>query len=161
VTTTATIELRIERAPGPPDLGATAAASEGDAALGRTPSPFGQVRAPASPAPTQMRARARRFVQVLVEVVDGDRAATQLLPMTTDAIYDDVLTRLDSLAALAGRNARPCPMSTRVASVHVNQPDHDHAEISARIVQGGRSRALALRLDLLGGRWRCTAIRWG
>ncbi|MDN5854231.1 MAG: Rv3235 family protein [Actinomycetia bacterium] len=162
MTTAPTIELRVERPPGPPDLTAADGLPDGVTALEPASSPFGQILAPASPmAPTQMRARARRFVQALVEIVDGDRPAIQLLRMSTEAVYDDLVDRLDSLACLSTRGAHPCPLSTQVASVHVNQPGLDYAEVSARIVQGGRSRALALRLDLLEGRWVCSAIRWG
>lgn len=156
---TPTIELHIERPPAPPGLaaGALAAAPRPPAVPDIAP-----ITAPTPTAPpTQMRARARRFVQALVEIIDGDRPSIQLLRMSTEAVYDDLVDRLDSLASLSARGARVGPLSTQVASVHVEQPDRGSAEVSARIVQGGRSRALALRLDRLEGRWLCSAIRWG
>lgn len=123
------------------------------------------VRSPRAPGPrprhTQLEARARRLVQALVEIVDGDRPVTQLLRMATRSVYDDLVARLTSLGAATSRGTRVGPLSTRVASVHVGQPRRDCAEISARIVQGNRSRALALRLELIDGRWVCSALRWG
>lgn len=158
MTTAPTLDLHIGRPPAP------------SAPIVESPAPSSQPPAPAVatiglPTPavplTQMRARAHRFVQVLVEIIDGDRPAIQLLRMSTEAVYNDVIDRLESLAGLSARGARLGPLSTQVGSVHVEQPRDDCAEISARIVQRGRSRALALRLDRSDGRWVCSAIRWG
>ena len=156
MTTTSTIDLQIERPPAPP-----VSATDWPTAAPPIDAPsIAPLKAPSAP-PTQLRTRARRYVQALVEVVDGDRPAIQLLRMSTDAVYDDLVDRLDSLAGLSARGTSVGPLSTRVASVHVKQPDADVAEVSARTVQGGRSRALALRLEQRDGRWLCSAIRWG
>ena len=158
MTTTSAIDLHVERPVCPPDLDPVAP----NPIATPTSPPLGPLVTPTSRAPqTQMRARARRLVQALVEVIDGDRPAIQLLRMATDTVYDDIVSRLDSLARLSTRSAQGGAPSTQVASVHVEQPQHDCAEISARIVQGSRSRAIALRLDLVEDRWVCSAILWG
>lgn len=156
MSTTPTLELHIERPPAPPDH-ATATFTDPPTTPATPPITTSASTLPA----TQMRARARRFVQALVEIVDGDRPAVQLMQMSTETVYDDLIDRLESLASLSARGTRVGPLATQVASVHVEQPDRTGAEVSARIVQGDRSRALALRLDLFEGRWRCSAIRWG
>ncbi len=162
MTAAPTIELRVERPPGPPDLTGANGSTSAVSRLEPTTPSFAEIIAGTSPAaPTQMRARARRLVQALVEIVDGDRPVTQLVRMCTDTVYDDLVDRLESLGGVSTRSAQTCPLSTQVASVHVHQPGQDYAEVSARIVQGGRSRAVALRLDLHGDRWVCSAIRWG
>lgn len=109
----------------------------------------------------QMQTRARRFVQAIVEIIDGDRPVIQLLRMSTQSVYDDLVARLTSLRCASAGGAPAEALSTRVASVHVAQPQQDSAEISARLIQGTRSRALAVRLDLADGHWRCSAMLWG
>ena len=157
------IQLRVEAPPIPPAeviLGPPAPRTRGD--VRTSPRPVDVLR-PAGPRRqhSQLEARSRRLVQALVEIVDGDRPVGQILRMATDVVYDDLVARLASLGAATARGARVGPLSTRVASVHVEQPRRDCAEVSARIVQGSRSRALALRLDLVDGRWLCSALRWG
>lgn len=155
---TPTIPLRVQRPPAAPRPTA--------------PPELPRLVSPGAPQPraathsrdrphTQMEARSRRIVQAIVEIIDGARPATQLMRMVTESVYDDLVARLESLGRAATRTAPVGPLSTRVASVHVEQPAAACAEISARIVQGGRSRALALRLDLVDGRWLCSAMRWG
>lgn len=160
--TATTVELSVEAAPAPP--------SALQVGLPQPPRRRAAVRsAPLADQPptgprrqhSQLEVRSRRFVQALVEIIDGDRPAAQLVRMATDSVYDELVARLASLGAATSRGARVGPLSTRVASVHVEQPQRGGAEVSARIVQGGRSRALALRLDLVDGRWLCSALRWG
>ncbi|KAA1422464.1 hypothetical protein FE697_015080 [Mumia zhuanghuii] len=56
------------------------------------------------------------------------------------------------------------PAAGRVASVHVCRPRDDVAEVSARVVREGRSRAVAARLehdtDRRDPTWICTALVW-
>lgn len=156
------VELTVEAPPSPPGevLFGPPYPRRRESPRGAAPKRPAQAPRPA-PRHTQLEARARRLVQALVEIVDGDRPVTQLLRMATRNVYDDLVARLTSLGAATARGSRVGPLSTRVASVHVGQPRSDCAEISARIVQGNRSRALALRLELIDGRWMCSALRWG
>lgn len=114
-----------------------------------------------------LETRGVKFVQALVEIAGGDRPVSQMARWMTPQTYDDLLARLASVArtqSVAGRtSASPRP---RVVSVRVCKPAEESAEISARVVQGERSRALAVRLELRvnhkgQGRWLCTALVWG
>ncbi|MDO9378617.1 MAG: Rv3235 family protein [Nocardioidaceae bacterium] len=115
-----------------------------------------------------MEARALSLVQVLVEVAGGHRPLSQLIRWTTPEVHDQVGRRLATIARArteSGRRTTTTPRS-RVASVHVGRPHGYSAEVSARVVQGHRSRALALRLELQedrrdDARWVCTAVVWG
>jgi hypothetical protein len=83
--------------------------------------------------------------------------------MSTD-VYSQLTNRL-TVRARAGR--RPVTQHrARVVSVHVAMVDEEHAEIAARFVQRGRSRAIAVRLELRRNhrhvpQWLCTAVAWG
>lgn len=106
----------------------------------------------------ELRDRAARFVQAVTEVIHGHRPARQLGPWMAPDVYEQLLTRL--------RN-RPGPSRSRprVASIHLAMSKPGVAEIAARVRHGGRSHALALRLDLDTGSphgplWRCTALTW-
>ena len=46
-------------------------------------------------------------------------------------------------------------------SVRVQHPDPEVAEVSAHLVIGKRSAAMAFRLEALGDRWSCTALELG
>lgn len=114
-----------------------------------------------------LEARAVKFVQALVEIAGGDRPVSQMARWMTPQTYDDLLSRLACVGrtqSVAGRTSAS-PRS-RVVSVRVCKPAEESAEISARVVQGERSRALAVRLELRvnhkgQGRWLCTALVWG
>lgn len=106
------------------------------------------------------QAWAARFLQAVVEVVSSDRPLTQLVRWTDQAVYAEIAERKQRVAAarqsLAGRAGR-----AHVATVHVCYPTHDSAEVAARVSMGGRSRAIAARLELRRDRWLCTAIEFG
>jgi hypothetical protein len=99
----------------------------------------------------------RRLTQAIAEVLAGARSPSQL----------SGLVSLDVLRLLERRygrfNAAPGAAPTRpiVRSVHVSEPQHNRVEACAVIAVGHRVRAIALRLDAVNGRWRCTALRIG
>lgn len=111
----------------------------------------------------------RRLVQVLVEVMSGNRAATQLLRWTSPEVYERVrvLTapapratatgQLRSTVTGAGAGRRR-PV---VRSVRVCEPADGVAEVSAVVLTGQRAQALAVRLEGHDGRWRATALECG
>lgn len=160
--TTSTVDLRVEPAPRPPN---TIVLAPPPPQRRATPPRTTAADGPSEPQRVrrhnQLEMRAFRLVQALVEIIDGDRPVTQLVKLSTSAVYQDLVGRLSALSGATAGGTVAEPLSTRVASVHVEQPAPTSAEISARIVQGDRSRALALRIDQTGGRWICSAIRWG
>jgi hypothetical protein len=103
---------------------------------------------------------AARFVQAIVEVVAGHRPSTQILRFTSTTVYSDVARRA-AIVASAKAHSRAKLVRPQVATVHVYHPDGDSAEVAARVVVGGRSRAIAARLELKDNRWTCTAIQFG
>jgi hypothetical protein len=140
--------------------------------LGQIPLPFPDA-SPVVPAPierdtlagtTVLRQKAGHFMQALVEVLAGERPPRQLAAWMSTDVYGQMVNRLTARSRAprrAGTQHR-----ARVVSVHVAMVDADTAEIAARFVQRGRSRAIAVRLELRTNhrsiqQWLCTAIAWG
>lgn len=122
--------------------------------------------------PGELRQRAGRFMQAVAEVICGERPARQLgawlcadvLDQLTRTTAPDTGTRHSSQ-----RRARRMPGggngTGKIVSVHVTMNDPTVAEVTARMVVGDRSHAVAARLkcytDLHGqSTWRCTALCW-
>lgn len=136
----------------------------------QVPLPFPAVR-PVLPAPVErgedaaakpLRERSARFLQALVEVLAGDRPARQLAPWMSPEVHDQLRRRL-AVHALRGRRTEG--RAARIVSVHVSMVTDQVAEIAGRMVHRGRSRAIAIRLELLTDhrgvqRWQCTALCW-
>lgn len=104
---------------------------------------------------------ATRFAQALVEVVGGDRGVYQLMRWTTDEVYEELYQRSSVLKQGPGRDPRLRRLRAQVRSVHLSCPLPDVAEISIHVRHGHRSRAIAARIELIEGRWRCSAIQFG
>jgi hypothetical protein len=109
----------------------------------------------------EVKAWAATFAQAVVEVVGGDRPVTQLLRCTSTRVYNDLSRRVRILARTAPAPTRRRTVRPQVRSVHVFQPSAETAEVSVHVRHGQRSRALAARLELRGGRWTCTALQLG
>lgn len=116
-----------------------------------------------APEPDSQRPAARmwacRFVQALVEVLSGTRPATQLVSWTSAEVYDRVKRRAavpGGWPPHGGRLGRPA-----VHSVRLCRPQVCAAEVCAVVHAGGRARAMALRLEGDGPRWRCTELELG
>jgi hypothetical protein len=103
---------------------------------------------------------AARFLQAVVEVVASQRPLSQLARWTDSDVYAEISGRR---SRVADRHADAGSRSGRrvVASVRICRPWPDVAEVAARVTAGGRSRAIAARLDYVRGRWLCTAIDFG
>ncbi|CAN5450636.1 hypothetical protein BH18ACT8_BH18ACT8_17840 [soil metagenome] len=107
-----------------------------------------------------LRRRALHYVQAVVEIVEGDRSASQLLAWAAPKVYDDVVARtyFNRNQETAGRRRRS---SSQVVSVKVCQPHAEIAEVAAHVRFGRRSHALAARFELVDRRWICTVLDWG
>lgn len=145
---------------------------EGNLALAPAPAaPAGRVlhvvpEAGSQQAPSAVtHAGASRFVQALLEIAAGDRPANQLTRWMAPRLYEEFLDRMRRVGRARTAHGPAATPRARVASVHVSAPATDTVEIAARIVQGRRSRALALRLEVRDDRrraqWVCTALDWG
>jgi hypothetical protein len=144
--------------------------SPAEPTLGQIPLPFPDAT-PVVPAPierdplagtTVLRQKAGHFMQALVEVLAGERPPRQLAAWMSPDVYSQMVARLSIRSGRRpGRQHR-----ARVVSVHVAMVDPENAEIAARFVHRGRSRAIAVRLELRRNhrqvaQWLCTAVAWG
>lgn len=109
----------------------------------------------------EVRAWAARFAQAVVEVLGGDRPLSQLLRWTSQRVYLELDRRLTILARTSDAGRRMRTIRPQVRSVHVFHPTPTTAEVSVHVRHGQRSRAIAARLELAGGRWQCTALQLG
>jgi hypothetical protein len=97
---------------------------------------------------------ARALVQGLLEVLGGVRPVTQLRGRTSPDLYAD----LEDLVHSSPRPVGTRPSTGAVLGLHVQQSTPGAAEVCATVRRGQRAAALALRLELDGGAWCCTAV---
>jgi hypothetical protein len=109
----------------------------------------------------ELEAFAHRFASAVVEVVGGDRGPSQLLRWTTESVYADLQRRTTLLARTTPGDRRVRRLRSQVRSVRVFCPSAQAAEISVHVRHGERSRAIAARIELIDGRWCCTALEFG
>ena len=113
----------------------------------------------------QLHAWARRYAQAVVEIVNGDRPASQLVRWTAPAVFDELNRRAQLVAragvhqAGLGRGRRPVVRPT-VQNVHACFISTSIAEVSVHVRHGARSRAIAARFEHHEGRWLCTALEF-
>lgn len=109
---------------------------------------------------TNSEAWAARFLQAVVEVVSSDRPLTQLVRWTDEPVYGEIARRRQQVA-LTRKPSTARAGRAQVVTVHIGHPTSDCAEVAARVSMGGRSRAIAARLDKHRDHWLCTAIQFG
>jgi Family of unknown function (DUF6459) len=126
-------------------------AREIEAFCARTTTPRAQLPDP--------RRWSARLAQGLVEVLAGIRPLAQLAPWVTDDVFADVQPRVQAAARRTNRPAGRTRAQLRM--IRLCEPADGVAEVSAVVQYGNRCRALALRLEGLDGRWRCTALQFG
>ncbi|WP_157551155.1 Rv3235 family protein [Nocardioides jensenii] len=106
------------------------------------------------------------FAQACVEVIGGDRPASQLIRWTSPQVHTEVAYRAGVVARAGvhaaghGRGRRPTVRS-QVQTVHTCFLAEDIVEFCVRVKHGERSRCLAGRLDVVAARWQCTALEFG
>ena len=100
----------------------------------------------------------RRLVQVVVEVMCGQRPPTQLVRWTSQEVYAEVLSQTLPAPRPGAPVIRRRP---RVCSVRVCEPVDGVAELSAVVHGQYRVQALAMRLEGRDGRWQATALATG
>ena len=105
----------------------------------------------------EVRTWAARMAQAVVEAVAGQRPVSQLVRWTSPTVYRDLERRVQLVrrAAEGARTVRP-----QVRSIHVCRPTAVAAEVSVHVRHGGRSRAVAMRMERRGERWQCTVLEF-
>jgi Family of unknown function (DUF6459) len=94
----------------------------------------------------------------VIQTLLGQRPVSQL----NRWMVDDVLAAISMVQRhnnlkVRGRTAIPAALR----SVRVQHPSPEVAEVSAHVVIGKGSAAMAFRLEALGDRWLCTALELG
>lgn len=92
-----------------------------------------------------------KLVQGLIEILNGNRAATQLVRWVSPEV----------MAALKYQLARKDLPKFSLNSINVHETDDGVAEVSAVFGSDHRKYALALRLEGLDGKWKATSLIWG
>ncbi|MGE9808843.1 MULTISPECIES: Rv3235 family protein [unclassified Janibacter] len=143
------LRTRFERAPQPSGRQASTIEAEDDLFFGPQATSTSEL-----PEPT---AWVGQISQALVEVMAGTRPATQLARWASADVYDAALTR----SVLAQRRRRPGSPAPRtvVRRVHVQCPADGVVEAAVTVLDGGRVRAIAMRLSGLDGRWIVDALQ--
>ena len=128
------------------------------------PDPAAATDEPGATGSAEVQVWATRFAQAVVEIVAGHRPPGQLVRWTSRTVYRDLerRTRLAQRAATAasGMRVQRSTLRPQVRSVHVCRVGTDVAEVSVHVRHGRRSRALAVRLESVHGRWTCTAMEF-
>ncbi len=99
-----------------------------------------------------------KIAQAVVEVISGQRPATQLIRHTSPTVYSLLARRaLVSSRRLRGGARR----AAVVRRIRLCEPADGVIEACAVVVSHGRVRALAFRLEGLDGRWLMTQVAVG
>lgn len=103
------------------------------------------------------------FAQACVEVVLGDRPVSQLVRWTSPEVHRELTYRAGvvSRAGVRAAGRRRPQVRAQVQNVRTCFVTEDTVELCARVRYGERNRALAGRLDVVAGRWQCTALEFG
>jgi len=99
---------------------------------------------------------AARLLRAVLEVLARRRPLHQLLPWTSEDVYEELTAWMYRTARPRGvRYGRPATLR----SLRIGEPADGIAEITGVVVQEDRARAVALRLEGVDGRWCCTLLR--
>jgi hypothetical protein len=98
-----------------------------------------------------------KLALAITQTLVGERPAAQL----NRWVVDEVLAGISMYQRRSLRTHGRIAMPTALRSVRVQHPDPEVAEVSAHVVIGKRSAAMAFRLEALGDRWLCTALELG
>ncbi|HWJ67507.1 MAG TPA: Rv3235 family protein [Nocardioides sp.] len=104
---------------------------------------------------------AHRFTQAAVEIVGGDRPVSQLVRWTSPDVHADLRLRAHLVARAGGHQpglGRVQQVRPRVQSVHACFVNDRVVEAGVHVRHGERSRAVAVRFELIDQRWICTAL---
>lgn len=100
----------------------------------------------------------RTLASALVEVISGRRQVAQMVRWTTEEVHTN-LRRRAALVARLSPNPRSRPAV--VHSTHVSRPAAGVVGACAVVIDNGRVRAVAIRLEGWDRRWRITAVEIG
>ncbi|MBD8205459.1 3-hydroxyacyl-CoA dehydrogenase [Microbacterium sp. CFBP 8790] len=101
----------------------------------------------------------RNIVRGVLEVLAGVREVEQLARWLSEEVYRSLSVRAN-LAARARSARRVAALRDvhEIRNVHLSQPADGVVEATVTAAARARTRAIALRLEGLDGRWRVTAL---
>lgn len=95
----------------------------------------------------------------VIEILLGVREVQQIARFVTEALFDALMERASiARRERARRQQREVP-GFAIGSVHTCHPADGVVESAIVVRSAGRTRAVAIRLEGLDGRWRATALR--
>jgi len=109
--------------------------------------------------PPDPEALLRDLAVCVVEILGGARDVEQLVRWVSEEVYRSLLTR--ALLARRRRQLSAAPAvrpAVRLGGMTVCEPAEGVLEGVVVVHSRARSRAVAIRLELLRGRWRAVAI---
>jgi hypothetical protein len=98
-----------------------------------------------------------KLALAIIQALTGQRPVAQL----NRWVVDEVLAAISMYQRRSLRTHGLIAMPAALRSIRVQHPDPEVAEVSAHVVIGKRSAAMAFRLEALGDRWLCTALELG
>lgn len=98
-----------------------------------------------------------KLALAITQTLVGQRPVAQL----NRWVVDEVLAAISMYQRRSLRTHGLIAMPAALRSIRVQHPDPEVAEVSAHVVIGKRSAAMAFRLEALGDRWLCTALELG
>jgi hypothetical protein len=116
---------------------------------------------PAAPLPAALPDPAgwgRRLLVGIIETAGGRRPLPQLTALLSQSVAAGLTADFERAA---GAGHAHWTHAAQVRSVHASRPSDGVAELSATVQAGRRVRAIALRLEVRHGRWRCTRLQLG
>jgi hypothetical protein len=100
----------------------------------------------------------QRLLIGIIETAGGRRPLNQLSPLLSPSVANGLRADFE-LAGTAGH--RHWTHAATIRSVHASEPSDNIAELSATVQHGRRVRAVAMRLEIRHGRWRCVRLVLG
>jgi hypothetical protein len=98
-----------------------------------------------------------KLALAIIQALTGQRPISQL----SRWVVDEVLAAISMYQRRSLRTHGLKAMPAALRSIRVQHPGPEVAEVSAHVVIGKRSAAMAFRLEALGDRWLCTALELG
>ncbi|MGF2948450.1 Rv3235 family protein [Microbacterium alcoholitolerans] len=101
----------------------------------------------------------RSLTQGVLEVLAGVREVDQLARWFSEEAFRALVTRANlSARARSARGLAPTRPAFRILSIHQSSPVDSAVEAAIVVAGPGRTRAVAIRLEGLDGRWRASSL---
>lgn len=101
----------------------------------------------------------RSLTQGVLEVLAGVREVDQLARWFSEEAFRALVTRANlSARARSARGQTPARPAFQILSIHHSSPADNVVEAAVVVAGPGRTRAVAIRLEGLDGRWRAASL---